>query len=206
VADAEGEISRHADGHVRPSVSPPRPAAVEPAAGFDGFFLQHHDPLVRALSLTLGDDELGRDAAAEGFARALQRWNRVSRYDNPAGWIYRVGLNWARSRRRKSRRELLVEQAAPDRLVAGAADPDPAVAIALSALSVDHRAVIVGRYYLDWSERQLADALDVAPGTVKSRLSRALERLQELLPDTDAPSGRSTSPTARPDDTEDDPR
>ena len=59
---------------------------------FDGFFVRHHAEMVRALSLTLGDVEFGRDAAAEGFARALQRWSTVSTYENPAGWVYRVGL------------------------------------------------------------------------------------------------------------------
>jgi len=39
----------------------------------------------------------------------------------------------------------------------------------------------VGRYYLDWSEEQLATSLDIAPGTVKSRLSRALTQLSELM-------------------------
>ncbi|HSM67558.1 MAG TPA: hypothetical protein VK860_14740, partial [Ilumatobacteraceae bacterium] len=78
---------------------------VATTGGFDAFFRDHHAEMVRALTLTLGDVDLGRDAASEGFARALQRWSKVSRYANPAGWVYRVGLNWARSRRRKTRRE-----------------------------------------------------------------------------------------------------
>jgi RNA polymerase sigma-70 factor, ECF subfamily len=153
------------------------------AVDFDAFFAQHHTEMVRALTLTLGDVELGRDAAAEGFARALQRWPKVSTYTNPAGWVYRVGLNWARSRRRKTRRErigLTVDGAAP-----AAAPRDAALIAALRALSLDHRTVVVGRYYLDWSEAQLADALDIAPGTVKSRLSRALAQLAELMEDGD---------------------
>jgi RNA polymerase sigma-70 factor (ECF subfamily) len=145
---------------------------------FDGFFVAHHTDLVRALTMTLGDVELGRDAAAEGFARAMPRWNKVSAYANPAGWIYRVGLNWARSRRRKTRRE--VAELPTDQAVTPS-EPDMALAAALRALSIDHRAVVVGRYYLDWSEAQLAVALDISPGTVKSRLSRALARLAETL-------------------------
>jgi hypothetical protein len=45
---------------------------------FDTFFERHHADMVRALSLALGDPDLGRDAAAEGFVRALQRWSTVS--------------------------------------------------------------------------------------------------------------------------------
>ena len=62
---------------------------------------------------------------------------------------------------------------------------DEALVRALRQLSVDHRTVVVGRYYLDWSEEQLATALDIAPGTVKSRLSRALTHLSELMEHND---------------------
>jgi RNA polymerase sigma-70 factor (ECF subfamily) len=146
---------------------------------FDAFFAGHHAPMVRALTLALGDPELGRDAAAEGFARALQRWSTVSTFENPAGWVYRTGLNWARSRRRKFRRErvgMVVDGPSLD--VPGR---DAMLVAALRQLSLDHRTVIVGKFYLDWSEAQLASALDVAPGTVKSRLSRALAQLEALM-------------------------
>ncbi len=65
---------------------------------------------------------------------------------------------------------------------------DAQLVAALGHLSVEHRTVVVGRYYLDWSEAQLADALDIAPGTVKSRLSRALKQLANLM---EEPHGRS---------------
>ena len=160
-------------GHVDP--------VVVVAVDFETFFTRHHADMVRALTLALGDAEFGRDAAAEGFARALPRWQQLSTYGNPSGWVYRAGLNWARSRHRKRRRErvgVVVERAAP------AVPPrDVRLIDALRQLSFDHRSVVVGRYYLDWSEAQLADALDIAPGTVKSRLSRALDQLASLLED-----------------------
>ncbi|WP_085946535.1 sigma-70 family RNA polymerase sigma factor [Ilumatobacter nonamiensis] len=154
--------------------------------GFDDFFAEHHDRIVRSLCLVLGDVHLGRDAASEGFARALQRWGRVGSYENPAGWIYRVGLNWARSRRRRTVREIPEFSASESRSSDGAvaaetSDRDLRILPALRRLSVDHRAVVVARYYLDYSEQQIATALDIRPGTVKSRLSRALERLADDL-------------------------
>ncbi len=149
---------------------------------FDEFFARHHAEMIRALTLALGDVEFGRDAAAEGFARALERWSTVCEYSNPTGWVYRVGLNWARSGRRKMRRERpglrLTETAAPEH-----APSDHQLVAALGRLSIEHRTVVVGRFYLDWSEAQLAEALDVAPGTVKSRLSRALTQLANLMED-----------------------
>ena len=160
------------------------------AASFEAFFAQHHSTLVRALTLALGDVELGRDAASEGFVRALQRWNRVSLYDNAAGWIYRVGLNWARSRRRKTVREV---SAHPTERAFASPEPDFELATALRSLSLDHRAVVIGRYYLDWSEADVAAALDIAPGTVKSRLSRALTRLNSTLGPSPGESNEATS-------------
>ena len=158
-------------------------ANVDPTVvGFDTFFAIHHAELVRALTLALGDDQLGRDAAAEGFTRALQRWGRVSGFANPTGWIYRVGLNWAYSRRRKTVREI-AESGANDARERPASDTerDPRLSTALMKLAPEHRAVVVGRYYLDWSEQQVADALGIRPGTVKSRLSRALAKLADDL-------------------------
>lgn len=157
------------------------PTFVATTLGFDEFFGRHHTQMVRALTLALGDVEFGRDAAAEGFARALQKWSTVSSYDNPTGWVYRVGLNWALSRRRRSRRErfgLAVERETP-----AAPLRDGQLIRAMQQLSIEHRTVVVGRYYLDWSEAELAQALDIAPGTVKSRLSRALTQLASLLED-----------------------
>jgi RNA polymerase sigma-70 factor (ECF subfamily) len=148
-------------------------------ADFATFFELHHAQMVRALTLALGDPDLGRDAAAEGFARALQHWSTVSVLANPEGWVYRAGINWARSRWRKIRRERFGLQIEGEERPT--APTDESLVRALLRLSVDHRTVVVGRYYLDWSEEQLATALDVAPGTVKSRLSRALTHLSELM-------------------------
>ena len=146
---------------------------------FATFFELHHAEMVRAMTLALGDPDLGRDAAAEGFVRALQRWSTVSGLANPAGWVYRTGLNWARSRWRKTRRERFGLEI--DGEARSITPTDEALVRALRKLSIDHRTVVVGRYYLDWSEAQLATALDIAPGTVKSRLSRALTQLSELM-------------------------
>ena len=58
---------------------------------------------------------------------------------------------------------------------------DPSLERALAALPVEQRAVVVCRYLLDWSEFQTAEALQIAPGTVKSRLSRGLDRLATTM-------------------------
>lgn len=150
------------------------------AIDFGSFFTEHRIPIAKALTLTLRDEQLGADAMAEGMARAYQRWDEVCRYANPSGWVYRVGLNWARSRRRKWVREVFRSES-PDREAQPAPEIDPSLDEALAALPVEQRSVVVLRYLLDWSEFQTAEALEIAPGTVKSRLSRALDRLAVAL-------------------------
>ncbi len=148
--------------------------------GFPGFYATHHANIARALALTLGDPELGVEATDEAMTRAYQRWHQVSTYRNPQGWVYRVGLNWARSslrRRRRTTSAAWLEEIPVD-------DPqprDPRLARALAGLDPKHRSVVVLRYLLDWSVDQTADALQIAPGTVKSRLHRALSQLEERL-------------------------
>ena len=176
MARNNGDAGRKGDaGHAQPSS-----VDALTAASFDDFFSMQHDSIVRALSMALGDDHFGRDAAAEGFARALQRWKKVSTFRNPQGWVYRVGLKWARSRRRKSRREVALGDSF-DRGGVSPPEADTRVRPALARLSDDHRDVVVARYFLDWPEADIAEALDIRPGTVKSRLSRALAQLQNDL-------------------------
>ena len=144
---------------------------------FEDFYRARREQVFRGLALTLRDRDLAADATDEAMARAYQHWRTVSSYNNPEGWTYRVGLNWARSRMRKTKREVrgfrLDATPAPEVKPA-----DPNLAAALEHLPLQQRAVVVLRFYYDWSTEQVAKALGVPNGTVKSRLSRALERLE----------------------------
>jgi DNA-directed RNA polymerase specialized sigma24 family protein len=145
---------------------------------FAAWYNETRPTVVRALTLTLGDGDLAREAADEALTRAYQSWSKVQSLDNPGGWVYRVALNWALSsfrRRRPSKRAFHVIPA--DMPVPS----DGAVQRALNALDVDQRAVVVCRYLLGWSEQETADILQIRPGTVKSRLSRASSQLRGQL-------------------------
>ncbi len=144
------------------------------ARDFEAFYREQRDRLYRALALTLRDPSLAADAVDEAFTRALERWSKIGGYERPEAWVYRVGLNWATSWFRRRRREVagLFERAA----VADAV-PDPALTRAVDELPPHQRAVVVLRLYADWPTDAVAEALGVPPGTVKSRLSRALEAL-----------------------------
>ena len=155
-------------------------AAVTAAGSFDAFYRRERGSLFRALALTLGDADLAADAVDEAMARAYQRWGTVSGYDNAAGWVYRVALNWAVSSLRRRRRPVPSD---PDAGVGEPQLPDPVLAEAVRSLPVAQRSVVVLRFHLDWSLEQIGGALGVPVGTVKSRLHRALGSLRETLGD-----------------------
>ena len=148
---------------------------------FERFYERNRDAIGRSLALTLSDVGLGFDAADEAMARAYERWDDIQDGTNPAGWVYRTGLNWARSwhrrRRRAAAKAPLIAQ--PDAHMDDPVDTD--LADALARLSDEQRAVVVLRYFDDWTVDDTAAALDIAPGTVKSRLSRALDQLNAHL-------------------------
>lgn len=146
---------------------------------FDAFYGSCWHEVYRPLAVTLRDSDLAADAVDEAMARAYGSWRKVRDVDNQQGWVYRVALNWATSRLRKTRREVRSERVV-DRPVAWA-QPDLDLFDALGSLDLKHRAVVVLRYLLDWSESEIAEALDVPNGTVKSRLHRALGKLREEL-------------------------
>lgn len=141
---------------------------------FEEFYADWSDEVYRTLAVTLRDSELAREATDEAMVRAYSRWSKVRRFDNPSGWVYRVAYNWAldRLRRRDHPVAGFTELSVADPL------PRPDLARALDSLPVDHRAVVVLRVVHDWSEENVAYALGIPVGTVKSRLSRALQKLR----------------------------
>jgi RNA polymerase sigma factor (sigma-70 family) len=162
------------------AVAVDQPLSSASAESFEGFYRAQADRVYRALTLTVGDAELARDATAEAMARAYARWSQVSRVDNPGGWVYRVGLNWATSWWRRRRREHRLPADLDPAVMP--ADIDAATALAaLRRLDTRSRAVVVCRVLLDMSTAQTAAALDIAEGTVKSRLARALATLRASL-------------------------
>ena len=152
---------------------------------FDVFYRAHADPLRRALAVTLGDPHVAGEAIDEAMTRALARWRDIGRLASPAGWVYRVALNWSISRWRRVRRELPLDGIEPE---LGAPDPLAAsISIALRGLPIDQRAVIVCRTILEYSTSETAVALGVPEGTVKSRLARGLTVLRQALAEKENP-------------------
>ncbi|BBH67536.1 hypothetical protein ACTI_42210 [Actinoplanes sp. OR16] len=151
-----------------------------PAEDFEAFYRANVDRVYRALAVTLRQDDLAGEAVAEAMARAYSRWSTVGNLDNPAGWVFRVGLNWATSFWRKARRERPPSER-PEQIQRGTAETAVFAREVLARLPRPQRAVVTCRILLDMTTAETAEALRISEGTVKSRLSRALADLRRDL-------------------------
>jgi RNA polymerase sigma-70 factor (sigma-E family) len=142
-------------------------------------FARHQGRLLRVAELVAMDPDIAADAVAEAFARTYPHWRR-GRIDDIGAYLRRAVVNEV-SRTWRQRRPVAV----PVSVVSDGADDGVVerdrVLRALTTLPFRQRAAVVLRYYDDLSEADIAQTLGIAPGTVKSTLSRALDRLRVLL-------------------------
>ena len=130
--------------------------------------------LNQALISVAGD--AGRDAASEALLYGWQHWDRVSRMENPAGYLYRVGLS--RVRRSQRRKQHLVFPEPPDGELPWV---EPKLPGALAGLSGKQRATVMLVHGFGWTVREVADLMGVSAGTVQKHDERAMRKLRSSL-------------------------
>jgi RNA polymerase sigma factor (sigma-70 family) len=148
---------------------------------FEVFYQRSWDGVYRPLAATLGDSDLAAEAVDEAMSRAYAQWRSVQLASNPQGWVYRVAYRWSIDRLRRRRREQRLLPRLFDGPVPERTSVEPGLDAALGSLPIEQRAAVVLSCAFDWSEAQIADALSIRPGTVKSRLHRGLEQLRREL-------------------------
>lgn len=143
-----------------------------------------------------GDPHAADDLTQTTLAKLYLAWGRVRDRDRIDAYVRRIMLNEHRtSWRRAFRHHEVIVELLPERAAAGDSGLDgerDAVWAFVQTLPPKQRAVIVLRYYEDLSEAEIAAALGISPGTVKSQASRALAALRQRLPehpDIDRPGG-----------------
>lgn len=138
--------------------------------------------LVRSAVLLGCTPAEAEDVVQSALTRCLVKWDKVRKAEDRDAYVHRVVFNTFTSARRRRWTREHPSPAVPDRThdddTASYDDAD-AIARSLRQLSPEHRAVVVLRYYDQLTEQQMSAVLGVAPGTVKSRLSRALKILAE---------------------------
>jgi RNA polymerase sigma-70 factor (ECF subfamily) len=160
------------------------------AAAWEAIVGRHREAVFRYAYLQSGDPAEAEDIAQETFLRAFRSFHRfdVSRPLRP--WLLRIARNLARNRWRSwSRRiratERWTNQASTEAAGSGGLpEVGPAVAAddlkgIVARMREGDRQVIYLRFFLGLTLDETAEALSLPLGTVKSRLSRALDRLRD---------------------------
>jgi RNA polymerase sigma-70 factor (ECF subfamily) len=167
-----------------------RHAASGDAAAWEPLVLAHQEAVFRLCYLLLGDPDDAEDVAQETFLRA---WNHLKRFDTTRPlrpWLLSIASNLASNRRRSAGRYLAaLTRAFRNEPPSSTSTEEKTVGHmeaselwkAVQNLSVPDQQVIYLRYFLDLPVAETAEALQVAEGTVKSRLSRALDRLRGII-------------------------
>ena len=166
-----------------------RASGAAEAALMKALYDEHAAVLWRyALRLT-GDASQAEDVVQETLLRAWQHPEVIGDTERSArAWLFTVARNMIIDDRRSARYRNVVgsldEEGAPER-----STPDEVNATldrlligeAMTQLSVEHRAVIERSYYRGWTTAQIAADLEIAEGTVKSRLHYAVRALRLTL-------------------------
>lgn len=150
----------------------------------------HQTIAFRTAYLVTGTAADAEEATADAFLKAFRALGRFRSGKPFRPWLLAIVANEARNKRRTAARHQGLELRAAGEIRSGDAAPSPEAAVlgderrrnllaGVQRLPEDQRLVVACRFFLDLGESETAAVLDVRKGTVKSRLSRALDRLRE---------------------------
>lgn len=154
---------------------------------FDELFRAHYRRLVAIGVAMSGDEEVARELAQETMLRAHDRWSELVDFDQPGAWLRRVMTNLLidHHRRRTVEHTALTRMARNEAVAeedtATASDDAVTWAALIEPLPMRQRAIIALHYGDDRSVAEIADLLDISTGTVKSTLSKARQKLHEIM-------------------------
>ena len=150
---------------------------------------QHLDDVFGYLLYLTRDRTLAEDLASETFEKALRKWSRFDpRRGSARTWLLALArstaLDWFRAESRRHRREEAAAQpeAQEAEFVEGLS---PELQSALATLSAGEREVLALRIGIERDGDQTARVLGISPTAVSTRLSRALDKLEEKVRNDD---------------------
>ncbi len=149
-------------------------------------YREHYRPLVRVAALLLDNTASAEEVVQDAFVQLHQKWERVVEPDKRVAYLRSVVMNGARSRlrRRQVRRRLDVAQnTTGESAEAGAlrSEGRREVLDALRDLPDRQRECLVLRYYAELSEAEIAAALGISAGSVKTHTHRGIAALERAL-------------------------
>ncbi|WNX84117.1 RNA polymerase sigma factor [Agathobaculum sp. NTUH-O15-33] len=156
------------------------PAASDLHARFCAAVTEHKLAMYRAARALSDCDADAEDAVSEAILRAWQAFPRLRDHAAIKGWLIRITVNCAHEHRRKDARVTYMDDLTA--VAGGKSDTyDSGLWDTVCRLPMDFRAVTVLYYFEDMTTAEIAKALGVREGTVRSRLARARDRLRTLL-------------------------
>lgn len=159
-----------------------RPGQVD----FDTFFVSSRaDMLARALVLS-GSRQDAEDAVQEAYTAAWSGWDRISTYDNPGAWVYKLVRQrlWKAAKRRRRVSPLMPADLADRRATHGDPERFAEAASALAALADlpdRQRMVLVMHCLQQMGQQQIADELGLSRGAVAASIFKARRSLEKVL-------------------------
>ncbi len=151
------------------------------ATDFDDLFRREYRRVLRAVHWTLGHGDIGvaEEITQEAFCRALERWARVRRHENPGGWVQLTALRLAIRTDTRRRRSAAVDLGWPQTTDLREVDID--LERAILSLSRQQRLAVVLHHLLDLPIVEVASVMGVREGTVKTHLHRGRRQLADAL-------------------------
>jgi len=157
-------------------------------AAWEALMRAHQEPVFRLAYLLMGDPDEAEDIAQETFLRAYRVLRRFDTDRPLRPWLLRIASNLAHNRNRSIGRYISTltrfARQDPDRIKPTTTKPEDesqALWQAVKQMTKPFQEVIFLRFFLDMSENEMVDALNVPAGTVKSRLHRALSKLRGII-------------------------
>lgn len=145
------------------------------AENLAGLFRARREPMARLAYVLTGNSQVSDEIVQDAFLKMHSNWEHIS---NPVGYLRTAVINGCHSYHRR----VAVERRAPIARQRVAVSVTDEVSDALAKLSYDHRAVLALRYFCDLDDFEIADILNIRPGTVRSRIHRGLAQLRKEIP------------------------
>jgi RNA polymerase sigma-70 factor (sigma-E family) len=158
---------------------------------FRDFIAARSAALFRGALVLTGSRETAEDLVQETLERAWPRWRTIAVMNSPDAYVRRIMVNLANDRWRRFRRTVVYADDG-DRAAAGdeyaRVDSRDQLVRALQALPMRMRTVVVLHYFHNLSDAEIAADLGISRGTVRSQLTRGMDRLRRQFPALSEPS------------------
>ena len=154
------------------------PGSLMTTTDFDLFYRTHRADAVRWASALVGSRAVGEELAQDALIAVGRKWKGI---DNPGGYLRRTVVNRAASWHRSHTRELRRSARSVAGTPSSYTQPTYDMLDALGALPYQQRAAVALRYWADWTDEQIAAALECAPATVRVLLHRGIGALKKEI-------------------------